>query len=98
MRKVAVLMGLGGSIMGVKKEADAAELDMFLGKTSSPTTVYFVSDWFCPICRKIEPAIEKMYPELAKSVRISFIDLPIHKETLNFTPYNLQFISFEKSK
>ena len=92
------LFGLGGAIVGVKKEADAAELDLFLGKTSSQTTVYFISDWFCPVCRKIEPAIEKMYPELAKSVRISFVDLPIHKETLNYTPYNLQFISFEKGK
>lgn len=95
---ICFLMGLGGSILGVKKEAGASELDLYLGKASSSTTVYFVSDWFCPICRKIEPAIEKMYPELAKSVRISFVDLPIHKETLNFTPYNLQFISFEKPK
>lgn len=95
---ICFVMGLGGAIVGVKKEADAAELDLFLGKTASSTTVYFISDWFCPVCRKIEPAIEKMYPELAKSVRISFVDLPIHKETLNFTPYNLQFISFEKGK
>lgn len=95
---ICFMFGLGGAIVGVKKEADAAELDLFLGKTSSQTTVYFISDWFCPVCRKIEPSIEKMYPELAKSVRISFVDLPIHKETLNFTPYNLQFISFEKGK
>lgn len=95
---ICFIVGLGGAVVGVKKEADAAELDLFLGKTTSATTVYFVSDWFCPVCRKIEPSIEKMYPELAKSVRISFVDLPIHKETLNFTPYNLQFISFEKAK
>jgi uncharacterized membrane protein len=92
------VLGLGGAIMGVKKQAEAAELDLFLGKTSSPTTVYFVSDWFCPACRKAEPAIEKMFPELAKSVRISFVDFPIHKETLNFTPYNIQFLAFEKAK
>lgn len=92
------VLGLGGAIVGVKKQADAAELDLFLGKTSSPTTVYFVSDWFCPACRKAEPAIEKMFPELAKSVRVSFVDFPIHKETLNFTPYNLQFLAFEKAK
>lgn len=95
---VFFILGLGGAIMGVKKQADAAELDLFLGKTSSHTTVYFVSDWFCPACRKAEPAIEKMYPELARSVRISFVDFPIHKETLNFTPYNLQFLTFEKAK
>lgn len=92
------VMGLGTAISGVKKEADAAELDLFLGKSSSPTTVYFVSDWFCPACRKAEPAIEKMYPELARTVRISFVDFPIHKETTNFTPYNLQFLTFEKGK
>lgn len=91
-------IGLGAAWVGVRKEAEAAELDLFLGKASSPTTVYFISDWFCPSCRKIEPSIEKMYPELAKMVRISFVDLPIHKETLNFTPYNLQFIAFEKAK
>lgn len=92
------VLGLGGAMMGVKKQADAAELDLFLGKTSSPTTVYFVSDWFCPACKKAEPAIEKMFPELAKSVRISFVDFPIHKETLNFTPYNIQFLAYEKAK
>jgi len=92
------VIGLGAAITGVKKEAEAAEFDLFLGKASSPVTVYFVSDWFCPACRKAEPAIEKMYPELAKSVRISFVDFPIHKETLNFTPYNIQFLAFEKKK
>nr|WP_246545539.1 vitamin K epoxide reductase family protein [Pelotalea chapellei] len=90
--------GLGGSILGVKKTADAADLDLFLGKKSSPTTVYFVSDWFCPACKKAEPAIEKMVPELAKSVKVGFVDMPIHKESLNFTPYNLQFLAFEKEK
>jgi len=39
-----------------------------------------------------------MYPELAKSVKVGFVDFPIHKETLNFTPYNLQFLAFEKGK
>ena len=92
------VLGLGGAIVGVKKQAEAAEPDLFLGKTASPTTIYFVSDWFCPACKKAEPAIEKMFPELAKLARISFIDFPIHKETLNYTPYNLQFLTFEKAK
>jgi protein-disulfide isomerase len=92
------VMGLGAAIAGVKKEADNAEQDLFLGRRSSPTTVYFVSDWFCPACRKAEPVIEKMYPELARSVRIGFVDFPIHRETTNFTPYNLQFLTFEKAK
>lgn len=91
-------LGLGAAIAGVRKEADAAELDLFLGRSSSPTTVYFVSDWFCPACRRAEPAIEKIYPQLVRSVRIGFVDFPIHRETLNFTPYNIQFLAFEKGK
>lgn len=92
------VLGLGAATAGVRKESDDAELDLFLGRRSSPTTVYFVSDWFCPACRKAEPVIEKMYPELARSVRIGFVDFPIHRETTNFTPFNLQFLTFEKAK
>ncbi len=92
------ITGLGVSVLGVKREAEAGGLDLFLGRRSASTTVYFVSDWFCPACRKAEPVIEKIYPEIVKSVRISFVDFPIHNETLNFTPYNTQFLAFEKTK
>lgn len=95
---ICFVTGLGGAVIGVKSKADAFELDLFLGKSTSQTTVYFVSDWFCPVCRKVEPVIESMYSGLTKSVRIGFVDLPIHKETLNFTPYNLQFLTYEKTK
>jgi len=95
---VIAVIGLAGALFGVKKESEAAELDPFLGKTKSSTIVYFVSDWFCPGCRKIEPSVEKMFPDIARLAKVSFVDFPIHKETLNFTPYNLQFLYFEKDK
>jgi hypothetical protein len=95
---VFVITGLFAAVVGVKKEADAAELDLFLGKTSSPTTVYFISDWFCPACIKMEPVIDDMFPAVAKLARVSFVDFPIHRETINFTPYNIQFLAFEKRK
>jgi uncharacterized membrane protein len=95
---VAVLIGFGSAIFGVQKEAGAAELDIYFGKRKSDTTVYFVSDWFCPVCRKIEPDIEKLFPELSSSVRIAFVDLPIHPESANITPYHLQFMLYEKEK
>ena len=91
-------VGLAGAFFGVKKESEAAELDPFLGRTKSSTVVYFVSDWFCPGCRKVEPVIEKMYPDIARLAKVGFVDFPIHKETLNFTPFNLQFLYFEKDK
>jgi thiol-disulfide isomerase/thioredoxin len=93
----AFAIGLAGATIGVRSEAEAS-IDTFLGKTNSPVVVYFVSDWFCPGCRKIEPEFERMYAELSKSVKLSFVDYPIHKETLNFTPYNLQFMTYEKAK
>lgn len=91
-------LGFAGAVLGVKEEPKTAGLDLFLGNKESATTVYFVSDWFCPGCRRSEGRIERMIPEIASRVRISFVDFPIHNETLNFTPYNLQFLSFEKEK
>ena len=86
------------AVIGVHKEAESAVIDPFLGKTDSSVTVYFISDWFCPGCRKAEPEIERMYPAVAKLARVAFIDYPIHPETANFTPYNLQFLVYEKGE
>jgi protein-disulfide isomerase len=93
-----VLLGLGGSLLLTGQEAQAEQPDLYLGKSASHTTVYFVSDWFCPVCRKMEPDFERLIPVLARSVRLGFVDYPLHKETLNFTPYNLQFLAYEKEK
>jgi len=94
----AFACGLAISLAGVQKEAESAVIDPYLGKVESPVTVYFISDWFCPGCREVEPEIERMYPEVAKMARVAFIDYPIHPETANFTPYNLQFMAYEKAK
>lgn len=92
-------LGLAGSLIATGREAQAGtEADLFLGKTASPTTLYLVSDWFCPVCRKMEPEFERLIPNLARSVRLGFVDYPVHKETLNFTPYHLQFLAREKEK
>jgi len=94
---VALVVGATAAIFGVARESQAA-LDFYLGKTKSPVTVYFISDWFCPVCQQVEPRIEEIYNRVAKDARIAFIDYPIHAETNNFTPYNLQFLAFEKAK
>lgn len=94
---VALVVGTIAATFGVARESQAA-LDFSLGKAKSPVTVYFISDWFCPVCQKVEPRIEQIYAHVAKEARIAFIDYPIHAETNNFTPYNLQFLAFEKEK
>lgn len=95
---LVMLIGFGGALLGVQKEAGAAELDIYFGKRKSNTTVYVVSDWFCPVCRKMEPEIEKLLPELFTSARVAFVDMPIHPESTNITPFHLQFILHEKEK
>ena len=95
---MAFFLGLSGAILGAQKEANAAELNFFLGKPDSSTVVYFVSDWFCPACRRTEPAIAEMYPKIAAVAKVGFVDIPVHPETSNFTPYNLQFLIYEKGK
>ena len=94
---VFMITGFSFSVLGVSRESEAS-LDFFLGKTNSPVTVYFVSDWFCPACRTAEDEIEKIYPLIVREARVAFVDFPIHPETSNFTPYNLQFLAFEKKK
>lgn len=98
MATAIIVAGFATALLGVRQESAAAGLDLYLGNKDSSTAVYFVSDWFCPVCRKVEPTIAAMYPDIAKRAKVGFIDFPIHKETLNFTPYNLQFLAFEKEK
>jgi uncharacterized membrane protein len=95
---VACFVGFMLTCIGVEKKAAAAGPDIYLGKQQSATTVYVVSDWFCPVCRKVEPELERLYPELAASARIAFVDMPVHPETANYTPYNVQFMIHEKAK
>jgi len=94
----ALLVGLGAALAGVQKEAEAAGPDIYFGKRQSDTTVYFISDWFCPVCRKVEPEIEKVFPEIFTKARVAFVDMPIHPDTSNITPYNLQFMVYNKDK
>ncbi len=94
---VAMLIGVTTSIAGVARQADASP-DLYLGKKKSSTVVYFVSDWFCPACKALEPRIEEIYNSINKKVKVGFIDFPIHRESNNYTPYNLQFLMFEKAK
>jgi protein-disulfide isomerase len=95
---IAIVLGLTGAILGTKKEAGAAEMNLFLGKSDSSTVVYFVSDWFCPACRRSEPVIEQVYARVSEIAKVGFVDVPVHPETSNFTPYNLQFLAHEKGK
>lgn len=97
-----MFVGFLMAFIGVSKfdYAQAAMTEMqdklAFGNKNSPIEVYFVSDWFCPSCRRVEPLIEKIYPKIQSKVKFYFIDYPIHKKSLNFTPYNLAFMVNDK--
>jgi hypothetical protein len=97
-------LGLFLAFIGVTKfdVVEAAEIEiknkMTFGTQGSPVEVYFISDWFCPSCRKLEFMIEQLLPKIQKDVAFYFIDYPIHQKSLNFTPYNISFMINDKPK
>jgi thioredoxin-related protein len=93
------LFGFGVAYRGAQKsEAEETVPNIFLGNKSSSLEVYIVTDWFCPACRQAEQEIEKTVAAIGKKAKIVFVDLPIHAESLNFTPYNLSFLVHEKER
>ncbi len=94
---VAGLVGFLVSFVGMKKP-EAAGMETSLGKQSSKIEVYVFSDWLCPVCVKIEPVLEAVFPQLEKKAKIQFIDKPVHNESMNFVPYHLSFLVNEKRK
>jgi uncharacterized membrane protein len=97
---VACATGFFVSFYGITNpEASAAgQMDTSLGKQGSKVEVYIFSDWLCPMCIKVEPAIEAAFPSMEKRAKIFFIDKPIHQEAMNFVPYHLSFLVNEKPK
>jgi len=99
---LALTVGLGTSALGLKKaDAFAGGLTpemMALGAADSSLEVYVISDWFCPACRVAEPEILKGADLAMKRAKVVFVDYPIHKETLNYIPYNLSLMVREKGK
>ncbi len=96
----ACAIGFFVSFYGITNpEATAAgQMETSLGKQNSKVEVYVFSDWLCPVCTKIEPAIESVFPALEKRAKIFFIDKPVHQEAMNFVPYHLSFLVNEKPK
>jgi thiol-disulfide isomerase/thioredoxin len=94
----AITVGFFSAFVGINQfnPLDAAQQalqdQLVLGKSDGAATIYFFSDWRCPSCRKVEPLIEKITPDLMQKNQVVFVDVPIHFETANFTPYNLTFL------
>ena len=96
---LVVLSGFGLAYQGAQKsEAGESIPDISLGNKRSSVEVYIFTDWFCPACRKAEGEIEKTVPVVGERAKIIFVDLPIHEQSLNYTPFGLSFLVHEKGK
>lgn len=99
-----VAVGFLTAFFGVAKEdvAKTAENSIksriAFGNTSSNVEVFLFTDWQCPACRNLEPVFVKLAPEIQKRARLTFADIDVHPETLNFLPYNLSFMVHNKDK
>jgi thiol:disulfide interchange protein DsbA len=62
---------------------------------TGPVTVRMYTDYFCGPCRSVEPRIEYLINDLVKRniIRITFIDTPVHKQTLLYTNYFLYILN-----
>ncbi len=91
-------LGFTTSFFGITKidqlqaVEDAIKEKIKFGNTSSPVQVYVFTDWACPACRMVEPAIEAMAPQIMQEAQLTFVDTVVHPETLNYAPYNLSFM------
>ena len=93
------LIGLSIAMVGVQKaDAETGLTGVWLGNKKTDVEIYYVSDWYCSYCRKAEPTIEQMLPDVSKIARYTFIDYPVHKESFEFVPYNLSLLMNEQKR
>jgi thiol-disulfide isomerase/thioredoxin len=99
---LTLIFGLASSFFGVGKidQLEAAENSLKegikFGNRSSPIEIYIFTDWACPACRGVEPALEAMAPKISLEAQVTFVDAVVHPETLNFAPYNISFMVYNK--
>jgi thiol-disulfide isomerase/thioredoxin len=66
---------------------------------AGPIEVRMYSDYFCPPCQKLEPALEPVLKKLArkKNIRLTFVDVPIHTESPLYARYFLYALKSRNS-
>lgn len=97
-----VFLGIAISLFGISKvdenaeEENALEEKIVFGQEDSPIEIYVFTSWICPACKKFEPRLERMMPDLLEKAKVTFVDYGEDMTTLNFLPYNLSFMLHNK--
>lgn len=66
--------------------------DIWMGKADAQIDVYFVADWYCGYCKKVQPEIEKILPDVAGKARYTWLDMPVHMASLNVVPVGISLL------
>ena len=76
---------------GSTTPAYGAEPDALPSYGSGPCEVIVATDYFCPPCRSLEAEMDPALDEFLsrKGIRVTFIDVPIHKQTFLYAKYFL---------
>lgn len=97
-----IILGFVVAFMGVVKvdpleaKQESLKESIAFGNPTSPVEVYVFTDWFCPACHEAEPELKKMASSVERNAKVFFIDANIHDESMNFSPYNLSFMIYNK--
>jgi hypothetical protein len=67
-----------------------------LGNAQSDMEVYFITDWFCPACRQVEPNFIDVLNRIMPKTAVFFVDYPVHPQSMNYIPYNMAFLAHNK--
>lgn len=101
---LTAIVGFTAAFLGVAKidpleaKQESLKESIAFGNPKSPIEVYIFTDWFCAACHELEPAFKKMAPAIEREAKLFFIDANIHDDSMNFTPYNLSFMIYNKPK
>lgn len=99
-----LIVGFFVAFVGVAKPVDAADnataivSRLEMGNKNSDIKVYFITDWFCPACKKTEPEVANIFSAIQGKVGFFFVDLAVHANTANYTPYNIAFMVNDQAK
>ena len=63
------------------------------------TQVRLYTDYFCGPCSRMEPKVESLLERLVKkgTITLTFIDTPVHKETVLYAKYFLYILNVDRS-
>lgn len=60
--------------------------------------IYVFTSWICPACQRFEPYLERIFPDIAKKANVIFVDYGVDDTTLNYLPYHLSFMFYNKDR